>query len=75
MAPKKSVKTNKRGRKLPTTSQLSRDYSRSFTRNVRKKDGSKHQQGVMHGTKYGYRAGVAEIGGKRVAYSSRRRSS
>lgn len=78
MASKKSTrkvkaKTNSRGRKVPTSAQLSRDRGKLYQRTVRRSDGSAHRQGVMYGTKYGDRHGVARIGGKQVAYSSRRR--
>lgn len=78
MASKKSTrkvkaKTNSRGRKVPTTDQLSKDKGKLHQRTVRRSDGSTHRQGVMYGTKYGNRRGVARIGGKQVAYSSRRR--
>ena len=74
MASKKSTrkvkaKTNSRGRKVPTSAQLAKDRGKLRQRTVRRSDGSKHRQGVMYGTKYG----VARIGGKQVAYSSRRR--
>lgn len=77
MALKKSrkvkPKTNSRGRKVPTSRQLRNDRGKLHQRTVRRKDGTVHRQGVMYGTKYGDRHGVARIGTKNVAYSSRRR--
>lgn len=60
--------------KTPTTRQLSEDKGhQKFKRTVKNKSGKTHRQGVMSGSKYGYRAGQAKIGSKTVEYYSDRR--
>ena len=55
--------------------QLREDKPKLHQRIVRRSDGSTHKQGVMRGSKYGYRAGQARIGKKTVEYYSDRRGS
>lgn len=64
----------KRKPRQPTGKQLGSDKGRLIQRTVRNKEtGVSHRQGVMYGTKYGFRAGVARIGSKKVGYTSRRK--
>ncbi len=64
---------SKRSPRPVSSRQLRDDKSKLHQRTVRRSNGSTHKQGVMHGTKYGYRAGQAKIGKKTVEYYSDRR--
>lgn len=63
-----------RSPRSPTKMQLANDKgNQKFKRTVKNKSGKTHRQGVMSGSKYGYRAGQAKIGSKTVEYYSDRR--
>lgn len=67
---------SKRSPRPVSSRQLREDKSKLHQRTVRNKNtGSTHKQGVMRGTKYGYRSGQAKIGSKTVEYYSDRRGS